>query len=33
MPPLVDAVEKQCSIGEICATLETVFGRYMPPAA
>jgi methylmalonyl-CoA mutase N-terminal domain/subunit len=31
MPPLVNAVEARATLGEICDTLEGVFGRAKPP--
>jgi methylmalonyl-CoA mutase N-terminal domain/subunit len=31
MPPILAAVERYATIGEICGTLERVFGRYRPP--
>jgi len=31
MPPILAAVERHATLGEICATLEGVFGRYRPP--
>jgi len=31
MPPILAAVERYATIGEICETLERVFGRYKPP--
>jgi methylmalonyl-CoA mutase N-terminal domain/subunit len=31
MPPILAAVESLATLGEICATLEAVFGRYRPP--
>jgi methylmalonyl-CoA mutase N-terminal domain/subunit len=31
MPPILVAVECLATLGEICATLEAVFGRYRPP--
>ena len=31
MPPILAAVESYSTLGEICATLEAVFGRYRPP--
>jgi methylmalonyl-CoA mutase N-terminal domain/subunit len=31
MPPILEAVERQATLGEICTTLEAVFGRYKPP--
>ncbi len=31
MPPILAAVESLATLGEICATLEKVFGRYRPP--
>ena len=31
MPAILRAVEARCTIGEICARLERVFGRYRPP--
>jgi methylmalonyl-CoA mutase N-terminal domain/subunit len=31
MPPILEAVERYATIGEICETLERVFGRYKPP--
>ena len=31
LPPILSAVEAYATIGEICARLERVFGRYKPP--
>ena len=31
MPTILEAVEAYATIGEICAVLEEVFGRYHPP--
>jgi methylmalonyl-CoA mutase N-terminal domain/subunit len=31
MPPIVAAVERLATLGEICSTLEQVFGRYRAP--
>jgi methylmalonyl-CoA mutase N-terminal domain/subunit len=31
LPPILDAALAQATIGEICARLERVFGRYKPP--
>ncbi|MFN0009842.1 MAG: methylmalonyl-CoA mutase [Planctomycetota bacterium] len=31
MPPVLAAVERYATLGEICGTLEGVFGRYRPP--
>ena len=31
MPPILAAVESLATLGEICGTLEGVFGRYRPP--
>jgi methylmalonyl-CoA mutase N-terminal domain/subunit len=31
MPPILAAVERLATLGEICAALERVFGRYKPP--
>ena len=31
MPPILAAVESLATLGEICGTLEAVFGRYRPP--
>ncbi len=31
MPPILAAVERYATIGEICSTLESAFGRYKPP--
>jgi methylmalonyl-CoA mutase, N-terminal domain len=31
MPPILAAVESLATLGEICARLEAVFGRYRPP--
>ncbi|MEM7309916.1 MAG: methylmalonyl-CoA mutase family protein [Planctomycetota bacterium] len=31
MPPILAAVEAYATVGEICAELEQVFGRYVPP--
>jgi methylmalonyl-CoA mutase N-terminal domain/subunit len=31
MPPILAAVERYATLGEICGTLEGVFGRYRPP--
>jgi methylmalonyl-CoA mutase N-terminal domain/subunit len=31
MPPILAAVEAYATVGEICAVLERVFGRYRPP--
>jgi methylmalonyl-CoA mutase N-terminal domain/subunit len=31
LPPIASAVEAYATIGEICARLERVFGRYKPP--
>jgi methylmalonyl-CoA mutase N-terminal domain/subunit len=28
MPPVIDAVEKFCTLGEIADTLRSVFGEY-----
>jgi methylmalonyl-CoA mutase N-terminal domain/subunit len=28
MPPVIDAVEKLCTLGEIADTLRSVFGEY-----
>jgi methylmalonyl-CoA mutase N-terminal domain/subunit len=33
MPPVLAAVEAYASVGEICARLERVFGRYRAPSA
>jgi methylmalonyl-CoA mutase N-terminal domain/subunit len=30
LPPIIDAVKGDCTLGEISATLEKVFGRYDP---
>ena len=30
MPPIIDAVKGGCTLGEISATMEKVFGRYAP---
>ncbi|MGQ0552457.1 MAG: acyl-CoA mutase large subunit family protein [Planctomycetota bacterium] len=32
MPALVEAIEAGATVGEICTQLESVFGRYRPPA-
>ena len=32
MPALIDAVKADCTLGEITATLEGVFGGYREPA-
>jgi methylmalonyl-CoA mutase N-terminal domain/subunit len=31
LPPILAAVEARATVGEICAVLERVFGRYRPP--
>ena len=31
MEPILAAVTAYATLGEICATLEQVFGRYQPP--
>ncbi len=31
MPPILAAVERYATLGEVCARLERVFGRYHPP--
>ncbi|MBK7875825.1 MAG: methylmalonyl-CoA mutase [Planctomycetes bacterium] len=31
MPPILAAVERYATLGELCARLERVFGRYKPP--
>ena len=31
LPPILTAVEAYATVGEICAVLESVFGRYQPP--
>jgi len=33
MPPIIDAVKGGCTLGEISATMEQVFGRYAPANA
>jgi hypothetical protein len=30
MPPLIECVMAGVTLGEICAELETVFGKYKP---
>ncbi|MBJ7608506.1 MAG: methylmalonyl-CoA mutase [Candidatus Dormibacteraeota bacterium] len=32
MPPIIDAVRAEATLGEICGTLRDVFGEYRPPA-
>jgi methylmalonyl-CoA mutase N-terminal domain/subunit len=32
MPPIIDAVRAEATLGEICGALRTVFGEYQPPA-
>ena len=32
MPAFIDAVKADCTLGEISAALETVFGSYREPA-
>ena len=31
MPPVIDAVEAYATVGEVCATLEQVYGSYQEP--
>jgi methylmalonyl-CoA mutase N-terminal domain/subunit len=31
MPPILEAVRKSCTLGEICNALRDVFGEYSPP--
>jgi hypothetical protein len=31
MPPILAAVERYATLGEICGALERVFGSYKPP--
>jgi len=33
MPPIVDAVRAECTLGEICGALRDVFGEYHAPAS
>jgi methylmalonyl-CoA mutase N-terminal domain/subunit len=32
MPPILDAVRAEATLGEICGALRAVFGEYHPPA-
>jgi methylmalonyl-CoA mutase N-terminal domain/subunit len=31
MEPIIAAVAARATLGEVCGTLEEVFGRYRPP--
>jgi methylmalonyl-CoA mutase N-terminal domain/subunit len=33
MPPILEAVRAEATLGEICGTLREVFGEYQPPAS
>jgi methylmalonyl-CoA mutase, N-terminal domain len=33
MPPILEAVRSEATLGEICGTLRGVFGEYRPAAA
>jgi methylmalonyl-CoA mutase N-terminal domain/subunit len=30
LPPIRQALKDRCSIGEVCATMQDVFGKYAP---
>jgi methylmalonyl-CoA mutase, N-terminal domain len=33
MPPILEAVRAEATLGEICGTLRDVFGEYQPPTS